>query len=149
MDPHVLRTDQPPGVQPGLESTPATAAPISVAPTSAAIAGLTGKCPRCGRGALFRRGLLLRDRCALCDLDFAFIDTGDGPAVFAILFLGFVVLGLALIAEFKFNAPVWFHILAWGLLTPLMALGLLRGLKGLLTGLQFRNKAEQGQLAKK
>ena len=116
---------------------------------SPAMAGTLGRCPRCGNGALFRRGLLLRDRCPVCDLDYTFIDTGDGPAVFAILILGFLVLGMALIAEFKFGASVWFHVIAWGLLTPLLALLLLRGLKGLLIGLQYRNKAEQGQLVKK
>ena len=114
---------------------------------SPARAGAMGKCPRCGRGALFHRGLVLRYRCAICDLDYRFIDTGDGPAVFAIFILGFLVLGLALIAEFKFGVPVWFHVLAWGLLTPLLAFGILRGLKGLLVGLQYRNKAELGQLA--
>lgn len=121
----------------------------SDAPVSPALAAVMGHCPRCGIGDLFRRGLVLRDRCRVCDLDFTFIDTGDGPAVFAILILGFLVMGMALIAEFKFGAPVWFHVLAWGLLTPLLALVLLRVLKGLLIGLQFRNKAEQGQLAKK
>ena len=117
--------------------------------TSPALAGLAGKCPRCGKGSLFRRGLLLRARCPVCDLDFAFIDTGDGPAVFAILVLGALMLGIALVAEFKFNVSVWFHVIAWGLLTPLLAIGMLRGFKGLLIGLQYRNKAEQGQLAKK
>ena len=116
---------------------------------SPALSGAAGRCPRCGQGALFRRGLMLRGRCPSCDLDYTFIDTGDGPAVFAIFILGFLVLGLALIAEFKFHAPVWFHIVAWGLLTPLLAIAILRGLKGLLIGLQYRNKAEQGQLAKK
>jgi uncharacterized protein (DUF983 family) len=127
-------------------SQPSSPPADSVSPVLASVAG---KCPRCGKGALFKRGLVLRDRCLSCDLDFRFIDTGDGPAVFAILFLGFLVLGMALIAEFKFGAPVWFHVVAWGLLTPLLALLLLRGLKGLLIGLQYRNKAEQGQLAKK
>jgi uncharacterized protein (DUF983 family) len=116
---------------------------------SPALAGAKGACPRCGKGALFRRGLVLRDRCTVCELDFRFIDTGDGPAVFAIFLLGFLVLGLALIAEFKFGAPLWFHVIAWGLLTPLLAIAILRGLKGLLIGLQYRNKAEQGQLAKR
>jgi uncharacterized protein (DUF983 family) len=114
-----------------------------------ALTSAKGACPRCGKGALFRRGLVLRDRCGSCDLDFRFIDTGDGPAVFAIFLLGFLVLGLALIAEFKFGVPVWFHVVAWGLLTPLLAIGILRALKGLLIGLQYRNKAEQAQLAKR
>ena len=116
---------------------------------SPAVSGLFGQCPRCGKGALFRRGLVLRDRCPSCELDYTFIDTGDGPAVFAILILGFLVLAMALVAEFRFGASVWFHVIAWGLLTPLLAIIILRGLKGLLIGLQYRNKAEQGQLAKK
>ena len=136
---------QPPPTK--VAEKPDSSAPVASA--NPALSGATGCCPRCGKGALFRRGLLLRERCAACDLDFRFIDTGDGPAVFAIFILGFVVLGLALIAEFKFGAPVWFHVIAWGLLTPLLAIGILRGLKGLLIGLQYRNKAEQGQLAKR
>ncbi len=124
-----------------------SARPSTSVTANPALAGAKGCCPRCGKGALFRRGLILRDRCAVCELDLHFIDTGDGPAVFAIFILGFLVLGMALIAEFKFGAPLWFHVIAWGLLTPLLALGILRTLKGLLIGLQYRNKAEQGQLA--
>ncbi len=113
---------------------------------SPAECGLRGKCPRCGQGALFRAGLVLRERCASCGLDYKFIDTGDGPAVFAIFILGFVILGGALIAEFKFGVPWWFHVFAWGIGTPLLAFLILRLLKGLLIGLQYRNKAEEGRL---
>jgi uncharacterized protein (DUF983 family) len=113
---------------------------------SPAGAGLRGKCPRCGEGPLFRNGLMLRERCTTCDLDYGFIDTGDGPAVFAILLLGAIVLGAALYAEFKYNVSVLFHIIAWGLITPLLAFAFLRWLKGLLIGLQFQNKAEEGRL---
>jgi uncharacterized protein (DUF983 family) len=110
--------------------------------------GLKGRCPRCGQGPLFRAGLVLRETCSSCGLDFKFIDTGDGPAIFAIFILGFGVLGAALIAEFKFGVPLWFHIVAWGIGTPLLAVGILRLLKGLLIGLQYRNKAEEGRLDK-
>jgi uncharacterized protein (DUF983 family) len=68
--------------------------------------------------------------------------------VFAILILGFLVLLLAVIAEFKFGVPVWLHIVLWGLLTPLLAFFLLRGLKGILIVLQYKHKAEEGRLAK-
>ncbi|HRK17546.1 MAG TPA: DUF983 domain-containing protein [Hyphomicrobiaceae bacterium] len=111
-----------------------------------AMAGLKGKCPRCGEGPLFRNGLVLREACPNCKLDYAFIDTGDGPSVFAIFIVGFLVLGGALIAEFKFEVPLWFHIVTWGLLTPLLAIMLLRWIKGLLIGQQFKHKAEQGKL---
>ena len=88
----------------------------------------------------------MNERCEHCDLDFAFIDTGDGPAVFVIFILGFLILGGALYVEFTFEPPVWVHIVAWGLLTPLFAMVLLRVMKGWLIGQQFKHKAEEGRL---
>ena len=105
-------------------------------------AGLKGLCPRCGEGALFRRGLTLRDRCERCGLSYAFADSGDGPAVFAILILGFLVLGAALLVEFRLNPPVWVHVALWGIATPVLAFLLLRVLKATLIALQFKHKAE-------
>ena len=110
-------------------------------------AGLRGRCPRCGRGALFRRGLGLREKCEDCGLSYAFADSGDGPAVFAIFILGFLILGGALLVEFKLHPPAWVHVLLWGILTPLLAFFLLRVLKATLIALQFKHKAEQGRFA--
>jgi uncharacterized protein (DUF983 family) len=115
-------------------------------PVPALKAGLAARCPRCGEGPLFRGPLALRERCENCGLDYKFIDTGDGPAVFGIMILGFLVLGGALIVEFKMGPPVWVHLLLWGVGTPLLALGLLRFLKALLIALQFKHKAEQARL---
>ncbi len=117
-------------------------------PVSASTAALTARCPRCGEGPLFRGALALRERCEKCGLDYKFIDTGDGPAIFGIMILGFVVLGGALILEFKVGPPLWAHLVLWGIGTPLLALGLLRFLKALLIALQFKHKAEEGRLAK-
>ncbi len=110
-------------------------------------AGLLARCPRCGKGPLFKNVLELRERCSSCGLDYRFIDTGDGPAVFAIFILGFVVLGMALYVEFTYEPPVWVHAVLWGALTPLIALGLLRFLKAGLIALQFKHKAEEGRVA--
>ena len=115
--------------------------------TSVLAAGLKARCPRCGQGALFRSGLVVRDTCERCGLSFAFADSGDGPAVFGILILGFVVLGGALLLEFKVGPPVVVHAILWGLLTPLVAFFLLRVLKATLIALQFKHKAEEGRLA--
>jgi len=114
---------------------------------SAFVAGLKARCPRCGVGALFRAGLTLREKCNRCGLSYAFADSGDGPAVFGVLILGFLVLGGALIVEFKLHPPVWVHVLLWGLLTPLLAFFLLRVLKAALIALQYKHKAEEGRLA--
>ena len=112
-------------------------------------AGLTCLCPRCGKGALFRQSfdLALREKCENCGLSYAFIDTGDGPAVFVIMLLGFIMLGAALILEFTFHPPIWLHAILWVPGTLILALGLLRPLKALLIALQFHNKAAQGQRA--
>ena len=113
--------------------------------TSALAAGLRGRCPRCGRGALFRQGLGLRDKCESCGLSYAFADSGDGPAVFAIFILGFVILGGALLVEFRLHPPVWVHVVLWGIATPLLAFFLLRVLKATLIALQYKHKAEEGR----
>lgn len=117
------------------------------ATTSVVAAGLKGRCPRCGRGPLFRNGLTLRERCESCRLSYAFADSGDGPAVFAIFILGFLILGGALLLEFKVGPPVWVHVVLWGIATPLLAFFLLRVLKATLIALQYKHKAEEGHLA--
>ncbi|OJU03838.1 hypothetical protein DEM27_02400 [Metarhizobium album] len=108
--------------------------------------GLAGSCPRCGQGKLFDGLVKVKPRCANCGLDYSFADSGDGPAVFVILIIGFLVVGLALWAEVNFAPPVWLHILLWGPLTIVLSLFLLRTLKGVLIALQFRNNAAEGKL---
>src|ERR1700682_5146755 len=58
--------------------------PEQILPTVAesAMRGLACKCPRCGRGKLYAGFLNLRPNCEACGLDYTFIDTGDGPAIF-------------------------------------------------------------------
>ena len=65
--------------------------------TQSAMRGLACKCPRCGNGKLYAGFLNLRPRCESCGLDYAFIDSGDGPAIFLIMIAGAIVVGSALI----------------------------------------------------
>jgi uncharacterized protein (DUF983 family) len=109
-------------------------------------AGLKGRCPRCGTGALFRSGLALREKCERCGLSYAFADSGDGPAVFAIFILGALVLGGALLVEFRIGPPIWVHVVLWGVLTPLLAFVLLRVFKATLIALQYKHRAGEGRL---
>ena len=111
-------------------------------------AGLLCKCPQCGRGALFIHALNMRERCSACGLDYKFVDTGDGPAVFAIFILGFLSMGVAMFAEFKLGVPWWVHVILLAIVMPLIAVFLLRFLKAILIALQFKNKAEEGRLLK-
>ncbi|MDF2118911.1 DUF983 domain-containing protein [Roseiarcaceae bacterium H3SJ34-1] len=115
-------------------------------PQSPYSTGLAGRCPRCGQGRLFTGFINLAPRCEVCDLDFKFADSGDGPAVFVTLFAGFLVLGAALWTELNYEPPFWVHMVIFLPLTLIVCLGMLRPLKGLLVALQYRNKAEQGRL---
>lgn len=109
-------------------------------------AGIFGRCPRCHRSRLFSGYLALAPKCDACGLDYGFADAGDGPAVFVILVTGFIVTGLALAAEILYAPPYWLHALLWVPLAILLPLVMLRSFKGVLIGLQFRNKAEEGKL---
>ena len=111
--------------------------------------GFKGRCPACGRGRLFNGFLRLAKSCNVCSLDYAFADAGDGPAVFVILIVGFIVVGSALYVELAYEPPMWVHAVLWPPLLLALALGLLRFLKGLMIALQFRNDARLGKLASK
>lgn len=115
-------------------------------PLSPVSTGMRGYCPRCGQGRLFKGFLALQPRCQVCGLDFAFIDSGDGPAVFVIMIVGFIVAFLALYVEFTFQPPIWVHVVLWVPLILGLSLGLLRPLKGLMIGIQYRHKAEEGRI---
>ena len=107
--------------------------------------GLMGRCPACGRGKLFRGFLNLKPSCDQCGLSYSFANSDDGAAVFVILIAGFIVVGAALVVEFKYEPPFWVHALLWGPLILIVSLGLLRLLKGLTTVLQYRHGSSDGR----
>ena len=110
------------------------------------LAGLSCRCPRCGRGKLFQGFLTLRPRCEVCGLDYGFADSGDGPAVFIIMIAGAIVVGCALIVEVKYQPPFWLHAVLWLPLILVTTLLPLRSMKSLLIALQYHHKAAPGRL---
>jgi uncharacterized protein (DUF983 family) len=114
--------------------------------SEAALRGIACKCPRCGRGKLFAGFLTLKPKCEVCGLDYAFIDSGDGPAVFVIMIAGAIVVASALIVEVKYQPPFWVHAALWLPLTLVVTLWPLRAIKSLLIALQFHHKAAEGRL---
>ncbi len=115
-------------------------------PVSPYTVGLAGKCPRCGKGALFKGYLGLQDKCSVCGLDFAKADSGDGPAVFLIFIGGFIAVAVAFLARFTWHAPIWLALLLSAGLTVAIVLALLRPFKATLIALQYAHKAEEGRL---
>ena len=107
--------------------------------------GLLGRCPRCGKGALFSGFLELAPRCEACRLDYGFADPGDGPSFFASFLGGFLTLLVGVYAQIVYSPAWWVYALL--LVTgTLLTVWLIRPLKGALIALQYANKAEQGRV---
>lgn len=106
-------------------------------------AGMRCACPRCGRGKLFKGYLTVAERCDVCGLDLARHDSGDGPAVFLIFILGFVVVPIALWVSMSVEWPLWLHAMIWSAVVLGMTLGMLRPAKAYVVALQYRYRRSE------
>jgi uncharacterized protein (DUF983 family) len=101
------------------------------------------RCPRCGKGKLYRNLLEVRARCEECGLDLAGNDAGDGAAALVILVLGAIIVALAFWTEFRFAPPLWVHAILWPLVTVPLAIALIRPTKAALIAMQYRHRATE------
>jgi uncharacterized protein (DUF983 family) len=108
--------------------------------------GFACRCPRCGEGPLFSGFLKPVKRCESCGLDLSFAEGTEGPAVFIILIVGFVIVGAAAAVEGLFHPAPFVHLLLWIPGTIILSLLLLRPLKATMVALQYRNNAGEGRL---
>jgi uncharacterized protein (DUF983 family) len=109
--------------------------------------GLSGSCPRCGRGRLFDGYLTVAPRCNSCGLSYAFADGGDGAAWFVMLFVCIVGVGSILGVEVAYSPPFWVHALIAVPLLIILPMLLLRPVKGVLLCQQWKTGAREGQRA--
>jgi uncharacterized protein (DUF983 family) len=108
------------------------------------VAGLTCRCPRCGRGKLFAGFLNVAPACAACGLDYGFADSGDGPAVFVIFAVAPIVIILAFIVEALFHPAPWMHLVLWIPTIIILSLLFLRPFKATMIALQYQRGAGEG-----
>jgi uncharacterized protein (DUF983 family) len=109
-------------------------------------AGLRCRCPRCDEGRLFSSYLKVAPKCTHCGLDYSAVDSADGPAVFIMLIVGFIVTFAALIVEIKIQPPLWVHAVLWIPLILGLSLGLLQPFKGIFVAIQLRHDAREGEI---
>jgi uncharacterized protein (DUF983 family) len=106
-------------------------------------AALSCRCPRCGKGKLFKGLLTLQPTCPVCRLDFGRSDTGDAGAVILIMVLGAFVGGMAIWVEFHFSPPFWVHVVLWPVVTIPLAILIMRHMKAALVAAQFRHRPNE------
>jgi uncharacterized protein (DUF983 family) len=102
-------------------------------------AALTCRCPRCGKGKVFRGLLTVAPSCGLCGLDLHAEDVGDGPAAFVILILGALIVFAAALVELKTAPPLWVHLVLWPPIALAGTILLQRSLKAWLIAIQYRH----------
>jgi uncharacterized protein (DUF983 family) len=105
------------------------------------MAGLKGRCPRCGEGRIFEGFLKVRDTCEVCGFELGKHDSGDGPAFFVLFLLCIVVTPIALLVNASFDIPLWVNAIVWGGVILGASIGSLRPASGLMIGIQYRSRA--------
>ena len=82
----------------------------------------------------------MKELCKSCGLDLRKNDSADGPAVFLIFILGFLLVPLALVLEFAFEIPLWVHAVVWTIVALGLTLGALKPLKAYVMALQYHHR---------
>ena len=103
--------------------------------------GLACRCPRCGKGALFKGYLTLRTECPECGLSYGFADPADGPAFFVMTAVGLVGMILLMAFDFIVHPPIWVHAVVTLPILVALCLGCLRPFKAWLVAEQYVHKA--------
>lgn len=115
--------------------------PRDYPPVNPIFAGVTGRCPRCGRGRLYRGYLKVAPECEACGLDLARENVGDGAVPFLLIVVCSLGAAVVLWMQFTFDPPVWVFALVLPLVIMIPTLALLPPFKGVLIALQYHHRA--------
>ncbi|WP_131117364.1 DUF983 domain-containing protein [Lichenihabitans psoromatis] len=103
--------------------------------------GVVGRCPRCGKGHIFRAYLKVQDQCEVCGEDLHHHRADDAPPYITILIvahiMGFIMLVVLTAYE---DIPFWIQMTLWPGLVLALCLTLLPRIKGALIGLQWAQR---------
>jgi len=96
--------------------------------------GFSGRCPSCGQGRLFSGFLRVVSECEHCHAPLGLARADDAPPYFTILIVGHIVIPAMLITQKLYDPSNWTLSAIFLPLTLVLALGLLRPIKGATVG---------------
>ncbi len=99
--------------------------------------GLLGRCPACGKGRIFDGFLRVVAQCSNCGAPLGLARADDAPPYFTILIVGHIVIPAMLIMQKMSDPPTWLLSVIFIPLTIVLAVGLLRPVKGATVGLML------------
>jgi uncharacterized protein (DUF983 family) len=100
-----------------------------------------GKCPNCGKGALYKSYLKQVDRCSVCGESYGQIHADDGPPWLTILLVGHVMVPLIFVVNGLTVWPLWVAMSVWPALTALLGLAVLPRAKGVFLAILWKTRA--------
>ena len=107
-------------------------------PVTVAYAALKSRCPRCGRGKLYRGLLKVREACGECGLELLPLEQGDGPASLSILLVGGLAGIGASVLDVRYQPSLWVHAAIWLPFVTVGSIVSLRWVKAALIAVQYR-----------
>ena len=119
---------------------PAAASNMPPLPTAIRRAVL-GRCPNCGKGALYKSYLKQVDRCPVCGESYGQSHADDGPPWLTILLVGHVIVPLIFVVNSLALWPLWAEMSVWPALTALLALAVLPRAKGVFLAILWTTRA--------
>jgi uncharacterized protein (DUF983 family) len=103
--------------------------------------GIRCRCPRCGKGKLFRSYLKVANHCEYCGLDFTHHRADDLPAYIAITIVGHIlVVGLVHFQMVGAEIAPMGLLALLVLLAIVLPLAMLPSIKGAVVGLQWAQR---------
>ncbi len=99
--------------------------------------GLAGRCPACGQGRIFDGFLRVAPECEHCHAPLGLARADDAPPYFTILIVGHIVIPAMLIMQKMSDPPDWLLAVIFLPLTVVLAIGLIRPIKGATVGLML------------
>lgn len=103
----------------------------------AILRGAANRCMNCGHRGVFEGFLKTRHACSHCGEEFHHQRADDAPPYFTITIVGHIIIPALLVVEVLWRPAIWIHMVTWLPLTVLLAVLLMRPVKGALVGLQW------------
>ncbi|MEM9015212.1 MAG: DUF983 domain-containing protein, partial [Pseudomonadota bacterium] len=107
--------------------------------TSGLWRGLKKRCPKCGKGALFRGYTTVNRQCSECGLHLDSREADDAPPYLTIMIVGHIVIPLALLVKQLADPPLLVQFAIWAPLIILATFVTLPMTKGAMIGVQWAN----------
>lgn len=99
--------------------------------------GAQCRCPACGEGRLFAGYLKVADHCEACGEALHHHRADDLPPYITITIVGHIIVTLVLAVEMFADYSTLTQMIVWPLLTLVLALALMRPVKGAVVGYQW------------